>query len=143
MLKEIFDDELHKITSGYYEGTTWNDMLMQITAFARQNKKAVFHVYHSIRREELEKFLYQIIGKALKKFVDDECRGMDVDEFDEALIVKFFQTALTGMLIEWISNGMKEDIDFVIERMSVLLDGNLKSLLKHSISLHANSDNCR
>ncbi len=58
VLTEVFDDELSKITSGYYDGKTWNSTLLQATEFARENKKAVFHVYHSMQRDELEKFLY-------------------------------------------------------------------------------------
>ncbi len=132
VLMEVFEDELGKITSGYYDGKTWNDTLFLLTEFARENKRAVFHVYHSLQREDLERFLYTYAEGVLKKFVDDECRGMDVDEYDEALVVKFFQMALTGMLIEWISKGMKEDINFVIARMSTLLDGIIKIILENS-----------
>ncbi len=132
VLTEVFEDELGKITSGYYDGTTWNDTLLELTRFARENRKAVFHVYHSMQREELERFLYTFTERILRKYIDDECSGMDIDDFDEALIVKFFQMALTGMLIEWISNGMKQDIDFVIERMSLILEGNIKHLLENS-----------
>ncbi len=135
VLTEVFDDELSKITSGYNSGNTWKDVLMQVTEFARENRKAVFHVYNSMQREELERFLYDFTEKSLRKFVSDECEDMKVNNFDKELIVKFFQMALTGMLIEWISKGMKEDIDFVIERMSLLLDGNVKSLLEHSTRL--------
>ncbi len=135
VLSEVFEDELSKITSGYYDGKTWNDTLLQLTCFARENKVAVFHVYHSLQREELERFLYDFSERILKKFVDDESADIKVDDFDKALIVKFFQMALTGMLIEWISDGMKRDIDLVIDRMSLLLDGNIKHLLKNSEKL--------
>ncbi len=135
VLTEVFEDELAKITSGYYDGKTWNDTLLQATHFARENKRAVFHVYHSMQREELEKFLYTFVERILKKFIDDECAGMAVDDFDEALVVKFFQMALTGMLIEWISDGMKQDIDFIIARMSLLLEGNIKNILENSQGL--------
>ncbi len=132
VLSEIFEDELAKITSGYYHGETWNDTLVHLTSFASENRRAVYHVYYSFQREELERFLYSFTEAILKKFVDDESEGIVVSDFDKALIVKFYQMALTGMLIEWISDGMKQDIDRVIDRMSLLLDGNIKNILKNT-----------
>ncbi len=132
VLTEIFDDEIRRITSGYYVGKTWNETLLELTKFARENKNVVYHVYHSLQREELERFLYAFAGKVLTKFVDDKSKDMDVNTFDKALIVKFFQMALTGMLIEWINKGMKEDIYEVIDRMSLLLDGDIRMFLEKS-----------
>ncbi len=135
VLSEIFEDELGKITSAYFEGKTWKDTLLRVTQFARENKRAVFHVYHSLQREELERFLYNSTERILKKFVDDQSRDTEADDLDKKLIVKFFQMALTGMLIEWISEGMNQDINLLIDRMGLLLEGNIRYLLKNSESL--------
>ena len=52
------------------------------------------------------------------------------------LIATFYQCALTEMVIQWISSGMKEDPDAIIRRIGKLFDGNIKLSLQRSEKLN-------
>ena len=52
------------------------------------------------------------------------------------LIATFYQCALTEMVIQWISSGMKEDPDTIIRRIGELFDGNIKLSLQRSEKLN-------
>ena len=48
----------------------------------------------------------------------------------EQSIACFYQYAFTGTMLEWISGGMKEDPAVIVERVSVIVHGNISRALE-------------
>ena len=104
--------------------------------FALENRRAVYHIYNSLQREELENFLYSISGNVMNEYVETMSKDIGASKEDKELIVEFYQSALTGMVLRWIATGMKGDPDSKIERIGVLFDGNIEISLKRSEELN-------
>ena len=47
-------------------------------------------------------------------------------------MARFYAHALVGMVLEWLSSGMKGDMSGAVERLGVLLDGNISLTLSNS-----------
>lgn len=45
---------------------------LEATAFVRQNKKAAYHLYNSINRQDMEKYLYYVTGEIMMDFVQKQ-----------------------------------------------------------------------
>ena len=60
VLTEIFESELEAVLGGVKEHVTWEEGIAQAVQIALQHKRAVYHVYHSMQRETLEKYLYNV-----------------------------------------------------------------------------------
>jgi hypothetical protein len=56
---------------------------------------------------------------------------MAVKESDKAFIADFYKYALVGLMLDWIRNNMKEDPQKIIERLSILVQGNIAGALEH------------
>jgi len=135
VLNELFEIELEKVVEEYNETRTWEDSFLVAAKFALENKKAIYHVYYSIRREELERYLYNVAGNVMRNYVEYVSRDINAYEADKQIIACFYQSALTEMVLRWISQGMKDDPSKAIKRIGQLFDGNIAMSLKRSTNL--------
>lgn len=136
LLSEIFNSELQTAIDKYNNNLSWEEGFLIATQFALDNRKAVYHVYNSIHKEELVKYLYNISNEIMTRFIQKESVGISASDTDKKIIISFYQCALTAMVIEWVSGGMKEDPDFIIRRIGVLFRGHISDSLKISADLN-------
>lgn len=134
VLTELFQLELEKVIKGYNDTLSWEESFLVAADFALKNKKAIYHVYNSIQREELETYLYHTAGNVMKRYVERIANGMPVSEEDKLLISTFYQSALTQMLLHWIHSGMKEEPEQMIRRIGFLFDGNIALSLQRAVN---------
>lgn len=136
LLSELFQTELQSVIDEYNDTMSWEDSFLLATRFALENKKVVYHVYNSMQREELVNYIYNVSGNMMERYVKKISYGINASEEDMKLIAKFYQCALTEMVVQWISSGMKEEPDKTIKRIGDLFDGNIKLSLKRSEKLN-------
>lgn len=135
VLTEIFESELETVLGGVKEHVTWEEGIAQAMQIALRHKRAVYHVYHSMQRESLEKYLYNVAGEVMRRYVERQSEGIHASQGDKDIIVQFYQSALTEMVLNWIGQGMKEDGLEMITRIGQLFDGNIRASLKRSENL--------
>lgn len=135
VLTEIFESELETVLGGVKEHVTWEEGIAQAMQIALRHKRAVYHVYHSMQRESLEKYLYNVAGEVMRRYVERQSEGIHASQRDKDIIAQFYQSALTEMVLNWIGQGMKEDGLEMITRIGQLFDGNIRASLKRSENL--------
>lgn len=129
LLEDIFETEAKTAMELHKEYDSWQEGLIQSTAFALQNKKAIYHIYNSINRDKLERYLYSISGDLMTWFVQQQAQGLAVSEEDIHLVVIFYKHAVVGIIMEWLQRGMKDDPEMIIRRLGQLFDGNIRHVL--------------
>lgn len=132
LLSEIFEEELQRVIKEFNKTLSWEESFKVATQFALKNKKAIYHVYDSMQQEELINYIYQVSGNMMERYVANRDKDLVALESDKALLVSFFQCALTGMVIKWIHSGMKEEPEEVIQQIGFLLDGTVETALNRS-----------
>lgn len=137
VLEDVLKLELEKVMREYRETERWEDGFIRSAAFSLQHRNLINHVYHSLQREELERFLFSIAGFVMERYVRRINEEIGAPAEDEALIVFFYQSALTETVLQWIGRGMDEDVAEVINRIGRLFDGNIEISLRRSLSLKA------
>lgn len=135
VLTEIFESELETVLGGVKEHVTWEEGIAQAMQIALRHKRAVYHVYHSMQHESLEKYLYNVAGEVMRRYVERQNEGIHASQGDKDIIAQFYQSALTEMVLNWIGQGMKEDGLEMIIRIGQLFDGNIRASLKRSENL--------
>ena len=110
--------------------TTWRESLMNVTRFAMENRRAVYHIYNSANRDQLERYLNRVAGQRMERLIRYLTQGVPVKDEDVGLLALFYKHAIVGTLMEWLANDMKADVERVLDRMAVLLEGNLKLSLE-------------
>ena len=135
VLSEIFQTELQTVIDEYNDTLSWEESFIVAAKFALENKTAIYHIYNSMQREELENYIYNVSGNIMIRYVEKVSEGISASLRDKKLIASFYQCALTEMVLRWIASGMKEDPNIVIRRIGQLFDGNIALSLERSVNL--------
>ncbi|MBC2578059.1 TetR family transcriptional regulator [Peptostreptococcus russellii] len=138
LLSELFHIELEKVIDEYNDTLSWEESFIMAADFAVDNKKAIYHIYNSMQREELVDYIYSVAGSIMNNYVRRISKDIDSYEYDRVLISSFYQCALTEMVLRWIATGMKEDPEEIVGRIGKLFDGNIELSLKRSEALKMN-----
>lgn len=132
LLKDLFETEIEEMTPGGTDELLWQESVIRAARFAMENKKLVYHVYNSVRREELERYLFEVSERSMDRFVREQARGLDVSEDDIFLITVFYKHAVVGTFQEWLQSNMKTEPEEFIVRLGELLKGDIRHSLERA-----------
>lgn len=135
LIEWIFLTEAINSIEDHRSYETWQQGFLQIFEYVLANRSFIVNIYHSINREQLDRYLYENTYTLLIGVVNEQAVGMNVREEDKKFIADFYKFAFVGIMLGWISQGMKEDPHRIIDRISVLIFGDIKrALQKFSIN---------
>ena len=130
LVEDIFVLETDEFLKRMRSYDSWQEAFREATAFASANKRAVYHLFNSSNREILENYYHKVTMAAMTAYVRKQAEGLEANEVDIAMLAEFYTAALAGLTAEWLRGGMKSDVDVYIDRLGVLLDGNIRLSLQ-------------
>lgn len=130
LLEDIFEQEAQAAIDRNSEHDTWREGFIESTQFALQNKRAIYHIYNSVNREQLERYLFRVTEHMMEDFVRRQATGLKVAEEDIHYIAVFYKHAIVGVVMEWLQRGMQDDAEAVILKMGRIFDGNIRRTLE-------------
>lgn len=132
----VFNEEAEMLAKNHLEYENWVDGIKEAMAFAMENRRAIYHIYKSVNREELENYLDtvfdNVFNKIVIKNVDTFTNGLTVTEHEIGLIVNLYKYGLTGHLFKWLKDGMPGEPLDDIEILGKMLDGNIRNMLENA-----------
>ena len=139
--KDIYDlvewscvEDAARALDGKKTYDTWQQGFQQIFQAVLDNKPFVQNVYQFVNREQVETYLYSLTHNLLIGVIEEKAVGMQVRDEDKEFIADFFKFAFVGLMLDWIRNGMKKDPQQIIDRLSVLIEGDItRALNKYRI----------
>ena len=134
LLEELFSDGIRRAMEEEHEDyETWQQGFLESLRFVRENKKIIEHIYHSISREQLEQYLYDVTDDILVQFVRTHTGELAVREETIRFVASIYKFALVGMILEWIRDGMKSELLEIIDRVGYLFEGVTRQILEKSL----------
>ena len=139
--KDIYDlvewscvEDAARALDGKKTYDTWQQGFQQIFQAVLDNKPFVQNVYQSVNREQVETYLYSLTHNLLIGVIEEKAVGMQVRDEDKEFIADFFKFAFVGLMLDWIRNGMKKDPQQIMDRLSILIEGDItRALNKYRI----------
>lgn len=113
---------------------TWSEGLYQIFEAIYENKSVVMNAHRSISRESMERFLFNVTQGLIMDVVEEKSSGLDVSENDRQFIANFYKYSFVGIILDWISQGMKNDYPKIVENVSTVMHGNITNSLHNFLS---------
>lgn len=136
--KDVYDliewtwlQEAERALDGQKTYDTWQQGFLQIFQLVQENRAFVMNLYHSISREQVERYLYRLTYQLLIGVVEEKSAGMSVRDEDKKFIADFYKYAFVGLMLDWIRGGMKGEPLVLIDRLSVLIRGDVEKALNH------------
>ena len=110
---------------------TWQEGFAQIFEAVLENKPFIMNVYHSVRREKIESFLYKLTYQLIADVVEEKCFRDHLPETDKQFIADFYKYGFVGIMLDWIDRGMKEDYQKIVDLLAVTLHGNIANSIRN------------
>lgn len=104
---------------------TWQEGLLQIFEAVLANKPFIVNVYHSVSREQIETYLFGLTRDLIEGVVEEKSVGKDILPEDKLFIAGLYKYSFVGIMLDWIKQGMKEDPQILVKKMSITLQGNV------------------
>lgn len=135
--KDIYDlvewscmEDARRALDGKKTYNTWQEGFLQIFQAVRENKPFIMNVYHSVSREQVENYLYEVTYHLLIGVVEEKAVGMSVRQEDKEFIAHFYKYAFVGIMLDWIRGDMKADPQAIIDKLSLTIHGSISSALE-------------
>ena len=109
---------------------TWQQGLLIIFEYVQENRELCINTYRSLAREHLEQFLSEVLYQLLGDVVDEIVGSGPISDDSKDFIIKFYSYAFSGTLLEWIKTGMKTPAVKMVDNISRVMEGNIKSAIK-------------
>lgn len=120
MIEWICQEEGSRSLEGRQNYNTWQQGFLALCKTVQQNRVFVESVYHSVQRDQIETYLYQIAYDLLLNVVCELSQGYVISSEDQQYIANFYKYGFIGVLLEWVKNGMKptpEELTAQLSRM--------------------------
>lgn len=108
---------------------TWQQGFLNIFNAVLENKPFIVNVYRALDRVQIENYLNTQTQKLLMGVIEEKAQDMVIAEKDMLFIADFFKYAFNGIMLNWIADDMKEDPKYIVDRVSVLISGDITRAL--------------
>ena len=108
---------------------TWQQGFLNIFNAVLENKPFIVNVYRALDRVQVENYLNTQTQKLLMGVIEEKAQDMVIAEKDMVFIADFFKYAFNGIMLNWIADDMKEDPKYIVDRVSVLISGDITRAL--------------
>ena len=100
---------------------TWQEGFAQIFEAVLENKPFIMNVYRNVDRERIENYLFKLTYDLIVGVVEEKSKGLNITEEDKKFIADFYKYGFVGIMLEWIREGMKENIEDLVRMMDLTL----------------------
>lgn len=131
----VLETEGERLAKTHTDYTDWVEGIMEAMAFAVENKRAVFHIYKSVNRDELENYLSLVFDTVLRKHMQKALKEIaadyDLPQKDIELIIDMYKHGMTGLLFKWLKDGMPGEPIEDFKKIGKMMEGNLHNMVEN------------
>ena len=118
-------DEVDNILKKKDECERWEEKFLLIFEIMKDEKVFVKNIYHSVSSEILRNNLYRLVYPIIYDEIVEKSKGRNLREEDKKFITDFYKYAFVSIVLNWIDNGMNENPEEIVSKVSNLVTGTI------------------
>ena len=130
LLEWMFQQDAEKLMKKYNNIDVWEQGFMELLCYIKKNKAVCMCTLHSLARDELERFVYKDVHRLILGIMDEVGGDLTVEEDGKEFVARFYTLSLCSLVVHWMKNGMKESPEDLIEKLSLTIQGNIRSAME-------------
>lgn len=123
---DIFVDDMN-----WFVGDGWQESMTECFKRLVENRSFVVNVCRSAVYEKLNDSFKQATSGVFERTVNKLSEGFEITEENKRRIILFYSTAFTGVTLNWILMGMKENTCDVVDSLSRMLEGCMELAIRN------------
>ena len=120
---------LNEVISKIENEDDWTVKYKEIFKYFLENKNMILNIYNCEAQNYLIHFILRQSKPIIEKVIDEKSKNYDIKEEDKNFLCLFYSGALGSLIINWIELGMNDEIDTLISKVQLLLDGNINNYI--------------
>ena len=121
LVEEIISDEIGRFLKEPRSFDSLEESLSAATAYLREHKRAMYHLYGSVNRDIFERYLMKNCAYVASSYVHSLLPESGLSEEDLRIIIDFNKYLCFGAVIEWLESGLQKDIEADFRRLCELM----------------------
>lgn len=123
------ETQLNEVSKDCVNYENWKTGYLRIFYFALDRKMYIKKIFQTIEQEHLEHYLNKIAERMIISVIDDKCGDQAMNEDDKLFTAQICAHVLVGTLVSWVTRGMKERPEIIVERTGRMLDGTIEKTI--------------
>ena len=128
MIRWIYNSESLNEIGGRGGYGTWQDKIRELFDYTLNNKSLILGTFNSKCRNDLVGYYMDVSIRKISDIVEMKSDG-DIAEKDKKFIVSVYAYAFVGIMVDWISDGMKESSEEMVDRVYKIVMSNFDRTL--------------
>ena len=130
LLEWMYQQDAEKLMKKYNNIEVREQGFMELLCYIKKNKAVCMCTLHSLARDELERFVYKDVHQLILGIMDEVGGDLTVQEDGKEFVARFYTLSLCSLVVHWMKNGMKESPEDLIEKLSLTIQGNIRSAME-------------
>lgn len=127
LIEAIFKEAFDQLVEKHARVDSMEDCLMIAVEEILQKRRIVLHLYNSNNRDLYERELMNICQYVVETFLDSQLEGQHIALEDREILIRSYRCWCFGLMMDWISTGLQEDVKPMLKRLCELRDGAVES----------------
>ena len=128
MIRWIYNSESLNEIGGRGGYGTWQDKIRELFDYTLNNKSLILGTFNSKGRNDLVGYYMDVSIRKISDIVEMKSDG-DIAEKDKKFIASVYAYAFVGIMVDWISDGMKESSAEMVDRVYKIVMSNFDRTL--------------
>ena len=128
MIRWIYNSESLNEIGGRGGYGTWQDKIRELFDYTLNNKSLILGTFNSKCRNDLVGYYMYVSIRKISDIVEMKSDG-DIAEKDKKFIASVYAYAFVGIMVDWISDGMKESSEEMVDRVYKIVMSNFDRTL--------------
>ena len=128
----MFDQEAVELLKKSDSCLTWDEGVLLVLQYVQKNEPLCKCALDGLGREYLRKFFKDDALNITGNIVRELAAGLTIDKKFIDFLTVFYTSALAETLIRWMSNGMKETPQELVDMLEITLHGNVRAALERA-----------
>ncbi|WP_027633728.1 TetR/AcrR family transcriptional regulator [Clostridium hydrogeniformans] len=106
---------------------TWEEGFIATMNYMKKNSKMILHIYNSSYWDEAKTYFVDFSNNLLYNVVK-ECvnsMGVKLQDKNKVFIVNFYRHIFNGLMLDWVSEGMKEEPEIILRKLLLMITGSI------------------
>ena len=134
LIEAIAKEESDLIIEKYARVSSYEECLNIAVEFILKNRRATLHIYNSSNRDIYERYLMQLCQYVVETYLDTAFSDRRISDADRSVIVLSYKCHCFGLFVDWLNNGLKADIQPVLNRLCALRHGMIEEMIDRAAS---------
>lgn len=100
----------------------WSDKLLTMLKSIKNDSRFYANAMKTTYGDEFKDYMHKVSSKVFEEVIDNIAGEKKVEQSDKLFIAEFFSYGMIGMVIAWVTKGMKETPDVMITHIENLVN---------------------